>query len=59
MLSDVSMWTAVSGSKSMVTGKQEDGGKVRVSSPKASAAIIDRDLYACKVGRVRPDGGLH
>ncbi|EFJ47574.1 hypothetical protein VOLCADRAFT_117809 [Volvox carteri f. nagariensis] len=48
MRGDVAMYTAVSNGKTVSARQDANSGKVTVSSPKSSATIIERDLYACK-----------
>ncbi|PNH10039.1 hypothetical protein TSOC_003260, partial [Tetrabaena socialis] len=43
----VQMTTAVAGGQHSVVGEQE-GGRVRLSSPKAAAKVSEQDVYACK-----------
>ncbi|GIL50951.1 hypothetical protein Vafri_7026, partial [Volvox africanus] len=47
MRGDVNMYTMLSGGKT-VSAKQDGSGKVIILSPKSSANIIEKDLYACK-----------
>ncbi|GLC36965.1 hypothetical protein PLESTM_000523400 [Pleodorina starrii] len=47
MRSNIEMYTAVSNGKT-VTARQDNGGKVTIQSPKSSANVVERDIYACK-----------
>lgn len=53
----VKMWTSVSASSApgggphMITADVDTGsGTVYLSSPKAKAKVVEKDVYACKVG---------